>query len=131
MGTLILNTIQNTLNQFPSIKLAIVFGSVANNRETPDSDIDLAILTNDIIDTKQKIQIIEALATSTGRTIDLIDLRTAGQPLLGEIISHGTRILGNNAEYASLITKNLFDQADFLPYRNRILEERRQAWTNK
>jgi len=131
MGTLILNTIQNTLNQFPTIKLAIVFGSVANNRETLDSDVDLAILTNDIIGTKQKIQIIESLATSTGRTIDLIDLRTAGQPLLGEIISHGTRILGNNTEYAILITKNLFDQADFLPYRNRILEERRQAWTNK
>jgi len=131
MGTPTINLIRKTLNQFPSIKLAIIFGSIASNRETPYSDIDLAILTNTLIDTKQKIQMIEALATATGRTIDLIDLRAAGQPLLGQIISNGTRILGNDAEYARLITKNLFDQADFLPYRNRILDERRQAWISK
>jgi predicted nucleotidyltransferase len=123
--------IQNTLNQFPSIKLAIVFGSVADNRETVSSDIDLAVLTDTHIDAKQKTQIIEALATATGRAIDLIDLRTAGQPILGQIITRGVRIMGSDTDYAQLITKNLFDQADFLPYRNRILDERREAWIGK
>jgi len=123
--------IQNTLNQFPEIKLAIVFGSVAVNRETNSSDIDLAVLTDTPIDVKQKIKLIEALATATGRAIDLIDLKTAGQPLLGQIISNGERIKGSDSVYARLITKNLFDQADFLPYRNRILDERREAWIGK
>jgi len=63
--------------------------------------------------------------------IDLIDLKTAGQPLLGEIISKGQRILGSDTRYAQLITKNLFDRADFLPYRNRILKERRESWIGK
>lgn len=29
---------------------------------------------------------------------------------------------------ASLLRQHLFDAADFLPYRDRILEERRRAW---
>ena len=131
MDSPIKSIIENTLNQIPAIKLAIVFGSVAGNRETASSDIDLAVLMDAHIDAKQKAKIIEALATATGRAIDLIDLRTAGQPLLGQIITRGARILGSDADYAQLITKNLFDQADFLPYRNRILDERREAWIGK
>ena len=40
-------------------------------------------------------------------------------------------VAGNDALYARLITKTLFDRTDFLPYRNRILEEKRHAWTGK
>ena len=121
----------NTLKQFPEINLAILFGSVALERENAHSDIDLAVQMDSKLDVKQKIQLIEALALATGRSIDLIDLKTAGQPLLGEIISKGQRILGSDTRYAQLITKNLFDRADFLPYRNRILKERRESWIGK
>ena len=131
MNTSILNTIRDTLSKIPAIRLAIVFGSVADNRETANSDIDLAVLMDASIDANQNIQIIEALASATGRAIDLIDLRTVGQPLLGQIVTNGERIVGNDTRYARLITKNLFDQADFLPYRNRILDERRHAWIGK
>jgi predicted nucleotidyltransferase len=131
MNTSIHNTIHNTLREIPAIKLAIVFGSVTGNRETANSDIDLAILMDTRIDAIQKIKIIEALASATGRPIDLIDLRDAGQPLPGEILTNGKRIVGNDVLYAQLITKNLFDRADFIPYRNRILEEKRHACTGK
>ncbi len=131
MNLSIHNIILNTLSEIPAIRLAIVFGSVAGNRETANSDIDLAVLMDTRIDANQKIQIIEALASATGRAIDLIDLRTVGQPLLGQIITNGERIVGSDTRYAQLITKNLFDQADFLPYRNRILNERRHAWIGK
>jgi predicted nucleotidyltransferase len=131
MNTSIHNTIRDTLSEMPGIRLAILFGSVADNRETANSDIDLAVLMDTRINANQIIQIIEALASATGRAIDLIDLRTVGQPLLGQIITNGERIVGSDTRYAQLITKYLFDQADFLPYRNRILNDRRHAWIGK
>lgn len=131
MDSPIKNILQNTLNQDPAIKLAILFGSVATNRATEQSDIDLAVLADTPLDFDQKVKLIESLAIATGRPIDLIDLKIAGQPLLGQIISNGERILGNDTVYAQLVTRNLFDQADFLPYRNRILDERREAWIGK
>jgi len=123
--------LQNTLQQFPSISLAIVFGSVAGGRESVQSDLDIGVRADRPIDVKLKMQLIEALAKTTGRPVDLIDLSTAGQPLLGEIIEHGTRVHGKDERYAELIMKNLLERADFLPYRNRILKHRRDAWLDK
>ena len=75
--------------------------------------------------------LIAELAGRIGRPVDLVDLQTAGEPLLGQILKHGTRILGSNTRYANLIRKHLFDNADFMPYRDRILQVRRRAWTAK
>lgn len=68
------------------------------------------------------------LAERTGRPVDLVDLHTVGDPLLGQILRHGKRLLGGGTCHASLIHRDLFDQADYLPYRTRILAERRRAW---
>ena len=51
--------------------------------------------------------------------------RQAGEPLLGEVLK-GRRLLGSDTSYARLITRHLLDAADFLPYRERILSERRK-----
>jgi hypothetical protein len=61
----------------------------------------------------------------------LVDLFTVGEPLLGQIIAGGRRILGDDERYALLLSRHLFDQADFMPYRKRILQERRQAWIGR
>ena len=58
----------------------------------------------------------------------MVDLRTAGEPLLGQILQYGQRLIGNDADHAELIRRHIFDSEDFLPYVNRILRERRQAW---
>ena len=71
------------------------------------------------------------LAERTGRSVDLVDLHTVGEPLLGQILRHGKRLLGGGTCYATLIRRNLFDQADYLPYRSRNLAERRRAWIGK
>ena len=60
--------------------------------------------------------------------IDLIDMRVIGEPLLGEILTKGERILGNNSDFASLLSRYLIDKADFYPYRERLLKERREQW---
>ncbi|MEE9303841.1 MAG: nucleotidyltransferase domain-containing protein [Thiotrichaceae bacterium] len=128
MNTTFITIISEIIKRYPQVTLAIVFGSLATNTQHSNSDIDLAVQTDCPLDVALKKQIIEALALKLGRPVDLIDLNKAGQPLLGQILATGKRITGSDTRYARLITKNLLDRADFLPYRNRILEERRQAW---
>jgi predicted nucleotidyltransferase len=109
------------------VELAILFGSAAKNSMHPDSDIDIAIRTNHPLSAEEKTKLIESIALACDRPVDLIDLRTAGEPLLGEILK-GRRIIGSNQNYARLLTRHLLDAADFLPLQQRILRERREQW---
>ena len=120
--------LRGVLTDFPYIETAILFGSVAQGKQRPDSDLDVAVQARHALTAEQKISIISALAVQTGRPVDLIDLKLAGEPLLGQILKHGRRLVGSNAAFAQLLSKHLFDQADFMPYRNRILAERRARW---
>jgi predicted nucleotidyltransferase len=115
----------------PDIRLAILFGSLAKGEGRMDSDLDLAIDAGHRLTVDEKMALISALAERTGRPVDLVDLHVVGEPLLGQILRHGKRVMGSDTHYANLIRKHLFDQADYLPYRNRILAERRQAWIGR
>lgn len=117
------------LRHFPAIRLAILFGSLASGKGRPGSDVDLAVLADSPLEPSEKTAIISTIADSLGRPVDLIDLRTAGEPLLGEVL-RGKRILGDNTRLGQLMTKHLLDAADFVPYQQRILRERRNRWIN-
>ncbi len=123
--------LQGVLAQFPALVLALVFGSVAEGRERADSDLDIAVAADKPLTAVEKMNIISALAEQTGRPVDLIDLSGVAEPLLGQIVRHGRRLLGSDGAYGNLISKHLFEQADFMPYRNRVLAERRAAWIGK
>ncbi len=122
--------LKSLLAQHPDIRLAYLFGSLARGEARADSDLDLAILTEDPLTPERKILLIEELALASGRAIDLIDLKEAGEPLLGEILGKGIRVKGANSLHAELIARHLFDSADFLPYVRRMLAERRAKWTH-
>jgi len=115
----------------PDVELVILFGSLATGGARAESDLDLAIDAGHLLTASEKMALIAELAARTGRPVDLVDVRAIGEPLLGQILAHGKRLLGSDTRYANLIRRHLFDQADFLPYRNRILAERRQTWIGK
>lgn len=125
------NRIRRVLAQHDGIRLAILFGSLANGRATPQSDLDLAVLTGAPLSAETKMALIGDLSEAIGRPVDLIDLRVSGEPILGQILKHGVRLLGSDSDYAELLKRHLFEEADFMPYRRRILAERRQAWIGK
>lgn len=116
---------------FPDLKLAILFGSVSTGKARRDSDLDLAVSFDHALSAQTKMALISELAALTGRPVDLVDLATAGEPLLGQILAHGRLILGEKSQLAQLIYRHVIEEADFLPYKNRILAERRQAWIGK
>lgn len=111
------------------IKLAILFGSLSRGQDRTDSDLDLAVAGDAPLDSRQKERLIEALALALGRPVDLVDLRSAGLPILTEVLTKGKLVYcTDRALYAEFIKRMLFDNADFAPYRKRILEERRKSW---
>lgn len=122
--------ITELLKNWPEIKAAWLFGSVAKGTATEKSDIDIAIYTRQPLDTEKHIELVEELALLTGRAVDLIDLKRAGEPLLGEILKKGVQLFGSQEIYAALIKQHIYDTADFLPYAERILAERREKWIN-
>lgn len=123
--------LKEVLGHFPHITLAILFGSVASGTPRADSDLDIAVSGNAALTADEKLAMITALADCTGRPVDLIDLSVAAEPLLGQILRHGRRVLGSDTLYGNLISRHVFEQADFMPYRTRLLAERRLAWIGK
>ena len=120
--------IKHVLDKHPTIRLAILFGSVAKGEARRDSDLDLAVDVDRPLEEHEKIQLIGELAEVSGRPVDVVDLFSAGEPLLGQIITGGRKILGDDTRYSCMVSKHLFNQADFMPYHRRILKERRSAW---
>jgi predicted nucleotidyltransferase len=117
------------LARYPSIKLGIVFGSLAEERATLESDLDLGVAATQPLDTAMKTMLIEALAEIAGRPIDLIDLQAVSGPILQQVLTQGRLIYcSDQMLYAALIRDMLFNQSDMMPYYDRILAERRKTW---
>jgi predicted nucleotidyltransferase len=123
--------LQQVLSRVEDLELAIVFGSAAAGRLRFDSNLDIALKLGHPMSVSEKITLIEALAENTGRPIDLVDLYDPPEPLLGQILQHGYRLLGSQTEYVNLLSRHLVEQADFMPLVNRMLKERREAWLRK
>jgi uncharacterized protein len=129
--THLVEAIRRILTAYGGVRMAILFGSLAKGHATPESDLDLAVSMAGSLTTETKMALIGDLAGALGRPVDLLDLRMVGEPLLGQILQHGVRLLGSDADHAELIKRHLFADADFMPYQRRILAERRRAWIGK
>lgn len=122
--------ILNALAPFDEIEQVVLFGSLAKGTGRPDSDLDIAVESRRPLTSAQKIDMIEALALASSRPVDLVDLRTAGQPLLTQIVVSGVRLKGSDSAWAGLVYRNIIDNEDFVPLQQRILRARQAAWIN-
>jgi hypothetical protein len=78
------------------------------------------------------MNITEALAVKLKRAIDIVDLKETTGTLLHQILTKGQLVYcTDRILYAELIKKMLYNQADMMPYHNRILKERREQWINE
>ena len=123
------NVLRNCVSGLPGLRIALLFGSAAKAALGRDSDIDLALLCSQPLSVQQRMQLVGDVAALTGRAVDVIDLSTAGEPLLGQVLMHGKRLYGTDDEQAALMRRHWLDVADFLPYAKRMLDSRRSAWT--
>jgi len=120
--------LNNWLEQHQEINLALLFGSYARGEARNDSDVDLAIACDIALNAKQKLRQINELNVLLKREVDLIDLKTVGQPLLGRIMSEAKLLKGTETDYAELAIRNVNMNEDFLPYIERVQKERRDRF---
>ena len=114
----------------PDIRLAIAFGSVPRGQASFASDIDIAVwAASGAVDSDRRTELIRTVALSSGRPVDLIDLRVTGVPLMRSILVEGTVLVNRDPDLmAHLTSRMLADVEDFLPLRERLLSERRRRW---
>ncbi|HET6527526.1 MAG TPA: nucleotidyltransferase domain-containing protein [Balneolaceae bacterium] len=128
----LIESIKKVLQKHSEIELSILYGSVSENRETFESDLDIAVAGEKPISSKLKMQLIEDLALVSNRPVDLVDLQTTHGTLLKQILTEGSLIYKtSNSLYANIIKRMLFDDADFMPYYYRTLKRKRERWLNE
>ncbi len=59
--------------------------TIAKGNVLPESDVDIALLANHSLGVSDRVALIGKIAAITGRPVDLVDLSSVGEPLLGEI----------------------------------------------
>jgi len=116
------------LLNFPEIRVAFLFGSMARNQAGFASDLDLGVAAGQLLDIDRRMAITTALAQAVRRPIDLIDLGEAGVRVLRSVFRGIPVVMHDRMLYGRLIVRMLSLAADFEPYRRRILDVRRHAW---
>ena len=117
------------LARYPEVTLAILFGSLAAGRAHPNSDLDLAVLAMTPLTSQARLDMMGNFALVFGRPVDLIDLSRTHCPLLQQVLTRGRLVLcKDRSQYAELIRRMAYEEADFMPYYRRILAVRRKAW---
>jgi predicted nucleotidyltransferase len=131
MDTCVQRAILRVLVQFPQVHIAYLFGSAVGNRLTSTSDIDIAVVADTRLPLETRLTLAAQMAQALHREVDLIDL----QDVTGEILQHslcqGTKLLQKDTRvHADLIKRLWFDQSDMMPYRRRLLAERRKRFVH-
>ena len=82
---------------------------------TPESDLDAGVLCAHPLSADRRRALIHDLGQCTGRPVDLVDLRTAGVPVLREALRHGVCLFCRDRRaYDGLVSRLPVDTEDFL-----------------
>ena len=128
-----MNAIQHAVEIITSslndVQAIYQFGSYDTPLETPESDLDLAILIANAIDKTTLWDLSQDIAIAIHRDVDLIDLRRAPTIFQHEIISSGQRIY-THKEHITM--SNLFEvfvdhkYLDFIEARASMIDDIRK-----
>lgn len=84
------------------ISLLMLFGSYADGSNHPNSDLDLAYLSKDILSRERELTLLEELLKHYQKNeLDLVNLRKASPALKLEVATKGKLIYGTEVELLS------------------------------
>ena len=106
---------QLILQHLPEAKLIYLFGSVAANRQTATSDIDIAVHCDRKLDPIERWDIAAELANSLGKSVDLVDLIEASTVMCNQITSKGICLYDptNYANEYTMIVMSMYQNLNF------------------
>lgn len=120
-------TLGDILSSSPAIVFAYLFGSAAENRITPLSDVDVAVFIGENHDpTEARLEAIRRVTEHLGTDeVDLVVLNTAPTALLGRILLQRKVLRDRDPHrrqrFESLALRQYFD---FHVFERRLLERR-------
>ena len=82
----------------PELRLLYLFGSVAAEQETEESDLDLGFVSGISVSDLRRWEIQNELANNFDCDVDLVDLHSTTDVLRYEVITKGRVIFGLNEE---------------------------------
>jgi predicted nucleotidyltransferase len=118
--SLTMQLVDALLEALPDCQAIYRFGSWGTEMARGESDIDLAVLPRQSLDTVRCWELGQSLATIAGRDVDLVDLLRASTVLRMQVVSGGERL-----HCADLEQVESFEDRVFSSYA-RFNEERRE-----
>lgn len=114
--------LRERLADFPEVRLAVLFGSVAREEERPGSDLDLALLLDPESSTL-RWEIEAALGRAAGREVDFVYMNEAPPLLRFEIARDGMVLLEHRpGDWTDFKAHAMIDWWDWAPTARRITE---------
>jgi predicted nucleotidyltransferase len=121
----------DVLQRYPEVRLAYLFGSVAEGRQTPTSDLDVGVFLARAADSLVFEGIHVELERAAGRNVDLVDLRKAPPLLAHHIVSRGRLLLARDEDervaFATRVIAKYLDTAHLRKVQHQYLRERAEA----
>ena len=116
-----IETIKTTLDKYPEITIATVFGSVTKNRMTPNSDIDIGIAGDTLFTFDFKNDVMIALSSALSREVDIVDMNSVSGTILKQALSSGIIVKKTSSITLAYLMKKLwYNQADMMPLVDRM-----------
>ena len=110
----VIENLTRALEDVPSVRLAVLFGSAARGAASADSDIDIGVSLERGSDFSPALRV--ALERAAGRTIDLVYLDTAPPLLRFEIARDGVVLVERDAHgWAEFRAHAMIDWWDWAP----------------
>ncbi|MEJ6952369.1 type VII toxin-antitoxin system MntA family adenylyltransferase antitoxin [Natronospora cellulosivora (SeqCode)] len=110
------------------IKLLVLFGSYADNSNKPDSDLDLAYISEDLLNKDEELSLLHDLISFYQKgELDVVDLTKASPTLKLEVANKGKLLYGSGEEFLKfqLYAASRFADSKFLRIdRENYLKER-------
>jgi hypothetical protein len=119
------------LKRYPEVRLAYLFGSVAEGRQTEESDLDLGVLVSPAQDSFALERLQGELERAAHRKVDLVELSSAPPLLAQHIVSRGRLLLSRDEDervaFVTRIIAKYLDTAHLRNVQHAYLRERAEA----
>jgi len=111
----VVDRLREVLSPFPSIRLAVLFGSLARDQVRRWSDVDLGVVL-DTDDRQLRLDIEVMVGRGLHRDTDLVDLRRAGPLLRFEVARDGIPVVERDPDtWARFKERAMVDWWDWAP----------------
>ena len=88
--------IERLRRSVPGVVAIYRFGTWGTASQRPDSDVDIAVLSDEPQPVKQLWDVSQELAVELGSEVDLVDLRRASTVFAAQVVSAGERLFCAN-----------------------------------